>query len=61
MWKMLRRLKKDESGAVMGEYLILALLLTGVVAAVVIGVRAPLTGTHNAVTDTITTITGSGY
>lgn len=61
MWALYRKIFKQETGAVTLEYLILALLITGVVAAIVAGVQGPLTSVHNAAVQNTIDITGSGY
>ena len=59
MWIL--KLLKNEKGSTTAEYLILALLIIGVAAAVVTGLKTPLANTHNNAVDKIIDITGSGY
>ncbi|MHB1127548.1 MAG: Flp family type IVb pilin [Bacillota bacterium] len=61
LWRKIKEVWTNEEGVTTTEYLLLALLITGVVAAIVTGVKSALVTTHNSVVNNIINITGSGY
>lgn len=64
MWFRLKKVVEslsDDKGVITLEYLIMALLIAGVAGVVVAALKSNMAGTHNAMVNIITGITGSGF